>query len=154
MKFGPLIIYKLSKKIAYIKVPVIPHVLDYINRLIFSCWIPHTCTVGSNLVLGYQGLAIVIHKDAVIGNNVHIDQCVTIGGNGTEFGVPVVGSNIYIGSGAKILGPISIGNGSIVGANSVVIKDVPENTVVAGVPAKVIKENIKLDDVLYHLKNK
>ena len=57
-------------------------------------------------------------------------------------GVPVIGNDVYIATGAKILGPITIGNNSVVGANAVVIHNVPENTVVAGLPAKVIESNI------------
>ena len=124
--------------------------IDYFIRLIFSCWIPHNLIAGKNLILGYGGLGIVIHGDAIIGDDVHIDQNVTIGGNGTESGVPKIGNNVYIGSGAKILGPIIVGDSCVVGANSVVIKNVKNNTVVAGIPAKIIKENIDINTYLYH----
>jgi len=67
---------------------------------------------------------------------------VTIGGRLKISGVPVIGNDVYIATGAKILGPITIGNNSVVGANAVVIHNVPENTVVAGLPAKVIESNI------------
>lgn len=66
----------------------------------------------------------------------------TIGGRLKISGVPVIGNDVYIATGAKILGPITIGNNSVVGANAVVIHNVPENTVVAGLPAKVIESNI------------
>lgn len=135
-------------------VPFIPRILDYFIRFMFSCWLPHTVNVGQKLVLGYGGLGIVIHNNAVIGNNVHIDQHVTIGGNGTEYGVPVIGNNVYIGAGAKVLGPVNIGDGSVIGANSVVTRDVPSRTVVAGVPAKMIRENIDITAFLYHMRAK
>jgi serine O-acetyltransferase len=68
-----------------------------------------------------------------------IVQQVTIGGNATSIGVPVVGDNVYLGAGAKILGQVKIGPDSIVGANAVVVHDVPQGTIVAGVPARVLR---------------
>ena len=73
-----------------------------------------------------------------IGNNCMINQQVTIGwANG---GAPVIGDNVWIASGAKVLGPVTIGNDVIIGANAVVIKDIPAHSIVAGVPAKIIKQ--------------
>ena len=82
----------------------------------------------------------MIGETCVIGNNVSIMQSVTLGGTGKEHGDrhPKVGDGVLISSGAKILGNISLGEGSKVGAGSVVLKDVPAHTTVAGVPAKVV----------------
>lgn len=124
--------------------------LDYGSRLLFACWIPHRARIASNVKVGYGGLGIVIHDDAVIGQGTEIDQCVTIGGNATASGVPSIGSNVYIGAGAKVLGPICIGDGAIVGANAVVIDDVPAMSVVVGVPARVVKTNVDALSHLYH----
>jgi len=146
--------YRLSRFLSKKRLEFLSRILDYIIRLMFSCWLPHTVKSGDNLVLGYGGLAIVIHSDVIFGDNVHIDQCVTIGGNGTAYGVPKIGNNVYIGAGAKLLGPITIGDECVIAANSVVLKDVPNGSVVAGVPAKIVKHDIKLNDYLYHLKNK
>jgi serine O-acetyltransferase len=71
---------------------------------------------------------------------------VTIGGRSASIGVPVIGDNVYISTGAKVLGDITIGNNCVIGANAVVISNVPDNTVAAGVPAKVIKQNINPKD--------
>ncbi|WP_283640772.1 serine O-acetyltransferase [Mesonia mobilis] len=76
-----------------------------------------------------------------MGKNCMIGTQVTVGGKSGHFEVPVIGDNVYLATGAKILGPIKIGNNVIVGANAVVIKDVPDNCVVAGIPAKIIKKN-------------
>lgn len=81
----------------------------------------------------------MIHSRAVIGKKCSIGTNVTIGGKSRWYEVPVIGDNVYISSGAKILGPIRIGNNVTIGANAVVTKDVPDNCVVAGIPAKIIK---------------
>lgn len=70
----------------------------------------------------------------------------TIGGRNNNPKVPVIGNNVFIGTGAKILGDIHIGNNSIIGANAVVIHDVPDNCSVAGVPAKILHENINIEE--------
>lgn len=85
-----------------------------------------------------------------LGENVHVNQGVTIGGNwgkvqGTRT-LPVIGNNVWIMAGAKVLGPITIGSNVIIGANSVVLRDVPDNVAIAGVPAKIIRE-IRPDDL-------
>ncbi|MHB0956088.1 MAG: serine O-acetyltransferase [Pirellulaceae bacterium] len=131
-------------------IPLLPKLITYCLRFVFCCWLPHTAHVGCGCRFGYGGLGIVIHSAATIGNRVHIDQGVTIGGNGTEPGVPIIEDDVYIGAGAKVLGPIRIGRGAVVGANAVVIHDVSACTVVAGVPARVIREDIDPDTFLYH----
>jgi len=88
-----------------------------------------------NLPHGIKG--IVIHPTAVIGENVTIMHQVTIGTRDIDVSAEI-GDNVFIGSGAKILGNIKIGNGAKIGANAVVIKDVPENATVVGVPGRII----------------
>jgi len=102
--------------------------------------------IGVGTIFGYGGIAIVIHKNAVIGKDCVIGSCVTIGGRSKSVRVPVIGNNVYISTGAKVLGDIRVGNNVVIGANSVVINDVPDNCIVAGVPAKVIRENIDPKD--------
>ena len=79
---------------------------------------------------------IVIHPDVSLGPNCLIFQQVTIGANFR--GTPVVGANVDFGAGAKVLGPIVIGDHAMIGANSVVLRDVAPGTIVAGIPARVI----------------
>jgi len=97
--------------------------------------------IGKGFYIGHWG-GIVINDNVKIGMNCNISQGVTIGSanRGKKIGVPVIGDNVYIGPGAKIFGKISIGSNVAIGANAVVINDVPDNMVVGGIPAKVISK--------------
>jgi serine O-acetyltransferase len=150
--FGPLAVYKASRWICRRRVPLLPGMLDYLNRMVFCCWLPHTARIGAGLKLGYGGLGVVVHQDSTIGNNVQIDHHVTIGGNAVDFGVPTVGDDVYVGVGACVLGPVTVGSGSVIGAGSVVLKDIPAGSVAVGAPARVVKQNITIQDHLYHLR--
>jgi serine O-acetyltransferase len=114
--------------------------------VLFNSSLPASCTIGKGTVLAYGGIGIVIHARTVIGRNCMISQNITIGGKSGWYEVPVIGDNVHISAGARILGPIQIGNNVIIGANAVVVKDVPNNCIVAGVPAKIIKEGISMED--------
>jgi serine O-acetyltransferase len=105
--------------------------------------------IGKNSKFAYLGIGCVLHKNTIIGDNCLIGQGITIGGRGKRSGLPIIGNNVYIGAGARILGPISIGNNVIIGPNSVVITDVPNNSIVGGIPAKIIKKEINnIDDYI------
>ena len=118
--------------------PVLPRLLCGINRVLFAMVLPASARVGRDVLFGYQGLGVVVHAHAVIGDRVVLATGVTIGGTGTRQGVPVIEDDVYIGSGAKLLGPIRIGRGSRIGANAVVLIDVPAGAIAVGVPARVI----------------
>ena len=101
--------------------------------------------IGKNLFIDH-GMGVVIGETAEIGNNVTIFHGVTLGGIGGEKGEkrhPTVGDDVLIGSGAKILGPIIIGKGAKIGANSVVLEDVPPYATAVGAPARIILKNPK-----------
>ncbi len=106
---------------------------------IFAIDVHPAARVGIGLMIDH-GHGIVIGETAVIGDNVSMLHGVTLGGTGKETGDrhPKIGDNVMIGAGAKILGNISVGRCSRIAAGSVVLKDVPQNTTVAGVPAKVV----------------
>jgi serine O-acetyltransferase len=95
--------------------------------------------VGRRLCIEHFG-GIFIHGNVVIGDDCLIRQGVTIGNKGRAdpLGAPVIGNRVEIGAGAKIIGRIVIGDDVIIGANSVVVKDIPSNSVAVGIPAKVI----------------
>ncbi len=92
---------------------------------------------GSGLVLPHPN-GVVIHEDAVIGNNCMIMQQVTIGmtANGEA---PTIGNDVYIGAGAKILGKVQVGDGARIGAQAVVLSDVPAHCTAVGIPARIIR---------------
>jgi serine O-acetyltransferase len=121
------------------RIPVLPRVIQGVIRVFFAVAIPPSVKFGRGVTLGYSGLGTVIHARATIGDRVNIGSCVTIGGRSGHYDVPVIEEGVDIGSGAKILGPIRLGAGSVIGANAVVITDVPPQAVVVGVPARVIK---------------
>jgi serine O-acetyltransferase len=103
--------------------------------------IPARCQIGAGLRLPHHANGVIIHPDASIGDDVTIFHQVTIGINEQSSrgpGAPTIGNRVVIGAGAKVLGPVQIGDGSSVGANAVVVNDVPANATAVGVPAKVL----------------
>jgi len=138
MPMDALALYRAGRWCQRHRIPVLPRLMYRLIFLIFNSVIPMSVEIGEGTTLGYGGLGIVLHARCRIGANVLIAQQVTIGGRWPREGVPVIEDGVSIGAGAKILGPIRVGAGSRVGANAVVLKDVPPRAVVAGVPAKII----------------
>lgn len=105
----------------------------------FGISIPFNTQIDRGFYIGHFG-CIVVNQAAVIGKNCNISQGVTIGAanRGKNKGCAVIGDNVYIGPGAKIVGHVVIGNNVAIGANAVVTHDVPDNAVVAGVPARIV----------------
>ena len=97
-------------------------------------------TIGKRLVIDH-GMGLVIGETAEIGDDCLIYHGVTLGGTGKDVGKrhPTIGNNVLIGTGAKVLGPITIGSGSRVAANSVVLQNIPENSTAVGIPARVVR---------------
>lgn len=143
---SPMGVYSVAHRLHRWGVPVMPQLLTYLIRLVWAAYIPHTARLGEGLVLGYGGLGVVIHGRAVVGRGCHIDQGVTIGGTSRKPEVPVLGDDVYVGAGAKILGAVRVGSNVVIGANAVVIRDVPDNSLVVGVPGRVVKTGIKKAD--------
>ncbi len=108
-------------------------------RYKFGIYIPDQTKIGRGFYIGHFG-GIIINPDCIIGNNCNISHGVTLGSTsrGSKKGSPVIGDNVYIGPGAKIIGAVRIGNNAAVGANCVVTKDIADNSVAVGIPATVI----------------
>ncbi|HWI75289.1 MAG TPA: serine O-acetyltransferase [Baekduia sp.] len=121
-------------------IPVAPRAIAYMSRLTTGVEIHPAANIGDGLFIDH-GMGVVIGETADIGDNVTLYQGVTLGGTGFATGKrhPTVGDNVTVGSGAKLLGPIEVGHGAKVGANSVVITDVPPNSTVVGNPGHVVR---------------
>jgi serine O-acetyltransferase len=146
-------LYRLGNFLFRLRLPLIPKIITYINRFLFSVYLPSSASIGKNFKLGYLGLGVVIHDKAIIGDNCLIAQNVTIGRNLKDKNVPILGNNVYVGTGTVIFGDIKIGNNVIIGANSVVNKTIIKNTTVAGNPLKILSSNTKLTYMEIDVKN-
>jgi len=143
-----LFLYKISFYLHSKKIPLIPKLITYFNRIVFSVWLPASAKLGRNCTLGKGGLGVVIHEKAVVGDHCIISNNVTIGGSSKkEQGkLPVLGNRVRVGAGCVILGDVTIGDNVIIGSNSVVVKSIAANSIVAGNPAKIIKSDIDINE--------
>ena len=136
-------LYKCGHFLHRWNVPIFPKLFYYFIRFFFTASVPYTATIGRNTSFNNYGMGVVIHRRSVIGENCEISHQVTIGGRGGFHEVPVIGNDVFIGAGAKVLGPITVGDGATIGANAVVLTDVPAHSVAVGIPARVIKRNVQ-----------
>jgi len=139
-------LYKISNFFYRFRIPFLPRLIMIINFFLFNSSIPYQCRIGEKTKFGHGGISVVINSNTVIGKHCLIGSCVTIGGKSKDPKVPIIGDYVYIATGAKILGNIKIGSNVVIGANSVVVKDVPDNCIVAGIPSKIIKTDIRMKD--------
>lgn len=109
-------------------------------RNVYGIELPYSVQLGRRVVIEHQG-AIVIHGDCVIGDDCILRQGVTMGNRALDrpHEAPVLGRRVNVGAGAKILGPVTIGDDAVVGANAVVLHDVPAGTTVVGIPAHPVE---------------
>jgi serine O-acetyltransferase len=128
--------YRLAHRLHRAGFRRIAQAVTKVSRMAFSAHVPAGATIGERCELGYGGLGIVIHPEAVIGNDVLISPGVVVGGRSELKGVPVIEDGVKIGCGAKVLGPIRIGAGANIGANAVVVHDVAAGDTVVGIPAR------------------
>jgi serine O-acetyltransferase len=121
-------------------VPALPRLLATASRAVTGIEIHPAAQIGKSFFIDH-GMGVVIGETAEIGDNVTLYQGVTLGGTGFACGKrhPTIEDNVTIGSGAKLLGPIRVGHGSKVGANTVVIHDVPANSTVVGNPGHPVR---------------
>ena len=144
--FQAIVMHRITHKLWKIKLPLIPRILSQLNRSITGIEIHPGAKIGKNLFIDH-GMGVVIGETSEIGDNVTIYHNVTLGGSSPidserqrhEKRHPTIGNDVVIGSGAQIIGPIKVGNNSRIAANAVVVKDVPENATMVGIPAKAVK---------------
>lgn len=145
-------LYRISSWFYVRNIPVLPKVIKALTFLLFNSVVPYTTKIGGGSKFAYGGIGVVLHGRAVIGSRVIIGQGVTIGRKLSPNGVPNIGNDVYISAGARVLGGIVVGDNVIIGANSVVTSDVPSNCIVAGAPAKVIRNvDVSIYDLLENI---
>ena len=135
-----LISHRLAHMLFEAGVPVAPRSIAYVSRTITGVEIHPAAKIGKGLLIDH-GSGVVIGETAEIGDDVTIYQGVTLGGTGFATGKrhPTLGNEVTVGSGARLLGPIEVGRGAKIGANSVVITDVPADATVVGNPGHVVR---------------
>ena len=148
--FHSLCFHRVCHLFWNLKLKFIARFISNISRIITSVEIHPAAIIAEGFFIDH-GAGLVIGETAVIGKNVTIYQQATLGGISPSIDSasqrnskrhPTLGDNVIVGSGAQILGPIHIGNNSRIGANAVVIRDVPENTTYVGVPARKLESSI------------
>lgn len=154
-------VYRIQRWVMHeCHIPIVKHGLKIVTapvellvQTLTGINIPADCEIGPGLYIGHYG-AIFIHGEVKLGKFCNISQENTFGiaGRGDRRGVPEIGDFVYVGPGAKIIGKVKIGHRAAIGANAVVTKDVPDNAVVAGVPAKVISYKTSNDFIELNLK--
>jgi serine O-acetyltransferase len=141
-------VYRFGRLMRQVKIPLIGFLLRFFSFLLFK-WIeittgisiPNSAQIGRGFYVGHFG-GIVLHSDVKMGENCSIGPGVLIGTRGSgNTGVPVLGNNVYIGVGAKVLGGITIGNDVKIGANAVVVRSVPDGATAVGIPARILPKN-------------
>lgn len=143
-----LIFHRIAKALFKMRIPFLPRWISQVGRFFTGIEIHPGARIGNSLFIDH-GMGVVIGETTIIGDNVTMYQGATLGGTGKEKGKrhPTIGDNVVIGAGAKVLGNIMIGDNSYIGSNAVVIKDVPANSTVVGVPGRITKQDGKKIDI-------
>ena len=143
-----LVYYRIAHALYKIRLFFLARLLSQTCRFFTSIEIHPGAKIGKRFFIDH-GFGVVIGETAILGDDVLLYQGSTLGGTGIVKGKrhPTIGNNVVIGAGAKVLGNIIIGDNSYIGANAVVIKDVPSNSTVVGVPGRITKQDGKKMDV-------
>ncbi|NLE64635.1 MAG: serine O-acetyltransferase [Elusimicrobia bacterium] len=147
-----IVFHRIAHPLWKLRIPMVPRIVSQIGRAFTGVEIHPGAQLGTGILIDH-GMGVVIGETAIVGDNVTLYQGVTLGGTGKETGKrhPTLGKNIVVGAGAKILGNITIGDNAYIGANAVVLRDVPPNSTVVGVPGHVTKQDgEKIDKRLAH----
>ncbi|MEM1170590.1 MAG: serine O-acetyltransferase [Cyanobacteria bacterium P01_H01_bin.35] len=134
-----LMFHRVAHSLYSLKLPFFPRFISHIGRFLTGIEIHPGAVIGQGVFIDH-GMGVVIGETAIVGNYCLIYQGVTLGGTGKESGKrhPTLGDNVVIGGGAKVLGNINIGSNVRIGASSVVLRDVPSDCTVVGIPGRVV----------------
>jgi serine O-acetyltransferase len=135
-----LLAHRAAHALLEARVPLLPRTIAYVTRSVTGVEIHPAARIGKRFFIDH-GSGVVIGETAVIGECVTLYQGVTLGGTGFQRGKrhPTLGDNVTVGSGAKLLGPIAVGDNAKVGANTVVVEDVPPGATVVGNPGHPVR---------------
>ncbi len=152
--FHTLVAHRIAHRLWTWNCPFFARLVSQISRFCTGIEIHPGAQIGDGFFIDH-GMGVVIGETTIIGDNVTLFQGVTLGGTGKETGKrhPTLGNNIVVGAGAKVLGNIKIDDNSYIGANAVVVKDVPPNSTVVGVPGRITRQDgKKIDSTMDHVR--
>tara|TARA_Y100001968_G_scaffold295751_1_gene303417 strand:+ start:136 stop:891 length:756 start_codon:yes stop_codon:yes gene_type:complete len=140
--FQALVMHRISHTLWNYKIPLLPRVLSQITRLFTGIEIHPGAQIGRGVFIDH-GMGVVIGETSQIGNRCLLYQGVTLGGTGKDHGKrhPTLEENVVVGAGAKVLGAISIGTNTRIGAGSVVVRNVEADSTVVGIPGRVVHQS-------------
>ncbi|MBI2686362.1 MAG: serine O-acetyltransferase [Acidobacteria bacterium] len=146
-----ILLHRIAHPLYKAGVPLLPRLISQCARWLTGIEIHPGATIGRRFFIDH-GMGVVIGETSEIGDDVLLYQGVTLGGTGKECGKrhPTLGNHVVVGTGAKVLGNIKIGDHARIGAGSVVIHAVPENSTVVGVPGKVVRTRADANEPLEH----
>lgn len=149
--FHAIVLHRLSHKLYQARIPILPRFLSQVGRFFTGIEIHPGATIGRRFFIDH-GMGVVIGETAEIGDDVLIYQGVTLGGTGKEKGKrhPTIGNNVVIGTGAKVLGNIRVGDCVKIGAGSVVVHPVPDHSTVVGIPGRIVRTRGEAVETLEH----
>ena len=138
--FWALLFYRISHLLHALGLPFIPRLISQTARLFTGIEIHPGARIGPGFFIDH-GMGVVIGETAIVGRNVTCFHGVTLGGVDARPGRrhPLIGDDVVIGAGAKVLGPLAVGAGARIGAQSVVLADVPAGATAVGIPARIIR---------------
>jgi serine O-acetyltransferase len=149
--FHSILLHRAAHRLYTAGFLLLARIVSQFNRTVTGIEIHPGATIGRRCFIDH-GMGVVIGETTEIGDDVLLYQGVTLGGTGKEKGKrhPTIGNNVVIGTGAKILGNITIGDHTKIGAGSVVIRSVPDYSTVVGVPGRVVRSRVDTGDYLEH----
>lgn len=149
--FQAMLLHRLAHRLHRSGLPLFPRLISQFSRFLTGIEIHPGATIGRRFFIDH-GMGVVIGETTEIGDDVIVYQGVTLGGTGKEKGKrhPTIGDHVVVGTGAKVLGNISIGNHVKIGAGSVVVKPVPDFSTVVGIPGRIVRIRSERGEELEH----